>query len=103
MEGVVTGYQKKLEIQGTGFKAMVQGQTLTLNLGKSHPIIYPLPATIKVTVTEGTQLTVEGPDKYLVGQVSAHIRRFYPAEPYKGKGVRYFGEVIRRKEGKTVQ
>ena len=103
VDGVAQGYRKQLEIQGVGFRAATQGQTLTLHLGKSHPIVYPLPASIKVTVAENAQLTVEGPDKQMVGQVAAHIRRMAPAEPYKGKGIRYFGEIIRRKEGKTVQ
>ena len=103
VEGVTNGYRKQLEIQGTGFRAVVQGQTLTLHLGRSHPIIYPIPASIKITVAENTRITVEGVDKQLVGQVAAHLRRFAPAEPYKGKGVRYLGEDIRRKEGKTVQ
>ena len=103
IEGVTTGYRKELEIQGVGFKAVVQGQTLNLNLGKSHPIMYPIPAGIKITVVENTNVTVEGADKQLVGQVAAHIRGFFPAEPYKGKGVRYKGEIVARKEGKTVQ
>ncbi|NDI16763.1 MAG: 50S ribosomal protein L6, partial [Verrucomicrobia bacterium] len=71
--------------------------------GKSHPIEYPVPDTIKITVTDNTRLTVEGPDKQLVGAVSADIRGYHPPEPYKGKGVRYVGETIRRKEGKTAQ
>ncbi len=74
-----------------------------MNLGKSHPIDYPVPAEIKVTVTDNTQLTIEGVDKQLVGAVAADIRGYYPPEPYKGKGVRFSGEVIRRKEGKTAQ
>lgn len=104
VEGVSRGYRKELEIQGVGFKAMVQGQSLTLHLGKSHPIRYSIPPSIKLTLgAEGTHVAVEGPDKHLVGQVAADIRRFFPAEPYKGKGVRYVGEAVRRKEGKTVQ
>jgi len=103
VEGVATGYTKKLEIHGVGFKANLQGKKLVLNLGKSHPIDYPVPAEIKVTVTENTQLTIEGVDKQLVGAVAADIRSYYPPEPYKGKGVRFAGENIRRKEGKTAQ
>jgi large subunit ribosomal protein L6 len=103
VKGVTQGYVKKLEIQGVGFKAAVQGQTVTLNLGFSHPITYPIPPQVKVTVEENTKLTVEGPDKQVVGQVAADLRAFYPPEPYKGKGVRYVGERIIRKEGKTVQ
>jgi large subunit ribosomal protein L6 len=103
VKGVATGYTRKLEIQGVGFKAAVQGNAVTLNLGYSHPINYPLPAQIKVTVEENTKITVEGPDKQSVGQVAADLRAFYPPEPYKGKGVRYAGEHVKRKEGKTVQ
>jgi len=101
--GVSVGYSKNLEIHGVGFKANVQGKKLVLNLGKSHPIEYPLPAEIKVTVTDNTRLLVEGSDKQLVGAVCADIRGYAPPEPYKGKGVRYARETIRRKEGKTAQ
>jgi large subunit ribosomal protein L6 len=103
VQGVSEGFSKQLEIEGVGFKAAVQGSTLNLSLGFSHPILFPIPKEIKITVAEGTKLTIEGIDKKLVGQVTADIRRFYPPEPYKGKGVRYAGEQIRRKEGKTVQ
>jgi len=103
VRGVSEGFVKKLEIQGVGFKAAVQGQTVNLSLGYSHPINYPIPAQIKVTVEENTKLTIEGPDRQVVGQVAAEIRGFYPPEPYKGKGVRYVGEHVQRKEGKTVQ
>ena len=102
VKGVATGYRKNLEIQGVGFKAAVQGQTLTMNLGFSHQIIFPVPKTVKVTVADNTRVLVEGPDKQMVGEVAASIRRFYPPEPYKGKGVRYVGEQVRRKEGKKV-
>jgi large subunit ribosomal protein L6 len=102
VKGVATGYRKNLEIQGVGFKAAVQGQTLTMNLGFSHQIIFPVPKTVKVTVADNTKISVEGPDKQMVGEVAASIRRFYPPEPYKGKGVRYVGEQVRRKEGKKV-
>jgi len=103
VQGVSEGFSKQLEIEGVGFKAAVQGSTLNLSLGFSHPILFPIPKEIKITVAEGTKLTIQGIDKKLVGQVAADIRRFYPPEPYKGKGVRYAGEQIRRKEGKTVQ
>lgn len=103
IEGVNTGFVKKLEIHGVGFKSSVQGKILNLSLGKSHPINYDIPEGIKITVTDNTQLTVEGVDKCLVGAVAADIRRYYPPEPYKGKGVRYSGEQIRRKAGKTAQ
>jgi large subunit ribosomal protein L6 len=103
IKGVSEGFVKKLEIQGVGFKAVVQGDKVNLVLGYSHPVNYLIPAQIKVTVEENTKLTIEGPDKQLVGQVAAEIRSFYPPEPYKGKGVRYAGEKVVRKEGKTVQ
>jgi large subunit ribosomal protein L6 len=103
VNGVAEGFVKKLEIQGVGFKAAVQGRIVNLNLGYSHPINYQIPEQIKVTVEENTKLTIEGPDKKVVGQVAAELRSFYPPEPYKGKGVRYVGEHVQRKEGKTVQ
>jgi large subunit ribosomal protein L6 len=103
VQGVSQGFSKQLEIEGVGFKAAVQGPTLNLSLGFSHPILFPIPKEIKITIAEGTKLTIQGIDKKLVGQVTADIRRFYPPEPYKGKGVRYVGEQIRRKVGKTVQ
>jgi large subunit ribosomal protein L6 len=103
VKGVSDGFVKKLEIQGVGFKAAVQGKTITMNLGYSHPINYSIPDQIKVTVEENTKITVEGPDKQMVGQVASELRSFYPPEPYKGKGVRYADEHVKRKEGKTVQ
>jgi large subunit ribosomal protein L6 len=103
IKGVSEGYVKKLEIQGVGFKAAVQGKVVNLALGFSHPINYTIPDQIKVTVEENTKLTIEGPDKILVGKVASEIRSYYPPEPYKGKGVRYAGEHVQRKEGKTVQ
>jgi large subunit ribosomal protein L6 len=101
--GVSKGFTKNLEIEGVGFKAAVQGKSLNLNLGFSHPVLFPIPPEIKITVTDNTKIAIEGVDKKTVGQVAADIRRYYPPEPYKGKGVRYAGEQIRRKEGKTVQ
>ena len=103
VQGVSEGFTKQLEIEGVGFKAAVQGAKLNLSLGFSHPILFDIPKDIKITVVENTKLTIQGVDKKLVGQVAADIRRFYPPEPYKGKGVRYAGEQVRRKEGKTVQ
>jgi large subunit ribosomal protein L6 len=111
VKGVSEGFVKRLGIQGVGFKAAVQGKNVNLSLGYSHPLIYPIPDQIKVTVldkvslagVETTPVTIEGPDKHLVGKVAAEIRGFYPPEPYKGKGVRYEGEKVVRKEGKTVQ
>ena len=101
--GVSEGYVKKLEINGVGFKALVNGNTVTMNLGYSHPIKYDLPDQVKVTVDKDTNVTIEGPDKQKVGLVAAELRGFYPVEPYKGKGVKYADERVRRKEGKTVQ
>ncbi len=103
VKGVTDGYVKKLEIQGVGFKAAVKGKNVDLSLGYSHPISYPIPDQIKVTVEENTKLTIEGPSKETVGLVAAEIRAYYPPEPYKGKGVRYSDEKVLRKEGKTVQ
>ena len=103
VQGVSEGFTKQLEIEGVGFKAAVQGSMLNLSLGFSHPVTFSIPRDIKITVADNTKITVQGVDKKLVGQVAADIRRFYPPEPYKGKGVRYAGEQIRRKEGKTVQ
>ena len=101
--GVTNGFKREMEIQGVGFKANVQGQSLNLNLGKSHPIVFHIPSEVKITVTDNTKITIEGIDNQLVGQCAADIRSFYPPEPYKGKGVRFVGEQVRRKEGKTVQ
>ena len=103
VKGVSEGYVKKLEIQGVGFKASVTGKMVNLALGFSHPINYEIPDQIKVTVEENTKVTIEGPDKMIVGKVASELRAYYPPEPYKGKGVRYAGEHVVRKEGKTVQ
>ena len=101
--GVSAGYTKKLSIEGTGFKAVLQGTNLALSLGFASPKIYPIPAGIKATVeNDGLQVTVTGCDKDKVGEAAARIRSFYPAEPYKGKGIKYVGEHIRRKQGKKV-
>jgi len=102
VQGVTEGYSKKLEISGVGFRAALKGRTLDMNLGYSHPVIYDVPEGVTVTVNENTKLTVEGINKVLVGQVAATIRAFCPPEPYKGKGIRIDGEVVRRKEGKTA-
>ena len=103
VKGVSEGFTKKLEINGVGFKAAIAGNIITLSLGYSHPVTYAVPSQIKVTVEENTKLTIEGPDKMMVGKVAAEIRSYYPPEPYKGKGVKYSDEKIIRKEGKTVQ
>ncbi len=102
VRGVSEGYAKKLEINGVGFRADLQGKNLNLALGYSHPINYSVPDGINVVVEGQTKLTVSGVDKQLVGQVAADIKSYYPVEPYKGKGVRIEGEFVRRKEGKKA-
>jgi len=100
IKGVSDGFSKSLEITGTGYRAAVNGANLEINLGFSHPVIYPVPAGIKISCEKPTSIKVEGVDKRLVGQVASEIRAFRPPEPYKGKGARYTDETIRRKEGK---
>ena len=100
--GVSTAFVKDLEIHGVGLRAAVKGSDLDLSLGRSHPLLHPIPSGLTVTVNENTKIKVEGIDKQLVGQFAAEVRGFYPPEPYKGKGVRYVGEKVRRKEGKSV-
>jgi large subunit ribosomal protein L6 len=100
VKGVSTGYAKSMEIIGTGFRAAVQGSDLVMNLGFSHDVVYRIPKGIKITCEKPTSIKVEGVDKRLVGQVAAEIRAYRPPEPYKGKGVKFEGEQIRRKEGK---
>lgn len=101
--GVSQGYRKDLEIHGVGFRAAVKGKNIDLSLGHSHPVLHPIPDGVKVTVAENTKIAIEGVDKQIVGQLAADIRRYYPPEPYKAKGVRYAGEHIRRKAGKSVK
>lgn len=103
VEGVSAGFRKDLEIHGVGFRASVKGTNLDLSLGYSHPLLHPIPKTLKVAVAENTKISIEGIDKQLVGQFAADVRNYYPPEPYKGKGVRYVGEYVRRKEGKSVK
>ncbi len=103
VEGVVSGFTKELEIIGVGFRAAVKGKALDLSLGFSHPVLHPIPEGITVTVEGNTNIKVEGIDKQLVGQFAADVRSYYPPEPYKGKGVRYKGERVRRKQGKSVK
>ncbi|MBM3863733.1 MAG: 50S ribosomal protein L6 [Verrucomicrobia bacterium] len=100
--GVSKGFVKDLEIHGVGLRAAVKGKDLDLSLGRSHPLLHPIPAGLTVTVNENTKIKVEGIDKQLVGQFAAEVRGYYPPEPYKGKGVRYSDEHVRRKEGKSV-
>ena len=103
VQGVSEGFHRTLEIQGTGYRAALEGgKKLVLQLGYSHPVEYPVPDGVQITVDTPTKLTVRGADKAQVGQVAADIRGFRPPEPYKGKGVRYEGEVIKRKAGKSA-
>jgi large subunit ribosomal protein L6 len=102
IQGVSEGFTKDLEILGVGFRAAVKGSDLDLSLGRSHPLLHPIPSGLTVTVTDNTKIKVEGIDKQVVGQFAAEVRGYYPPEPYKGKGVRYVGEFVRRKEGKSV-
>ena len=98
--GVTKGFEKKLEITGVGYRAALQGKTLQISLGYSHEVLYPVPEGITIAATKPTELVVSGIDRQKVGQVAAEIRGFRPPEPYKGKGVKYAGEYIFRKEGK---
>ena len=98
--GVSDGFTKALELQGVGYRAQAQGKKLNLSLGFSHPVVYEAPEGIEIETPSQTQVLVKGIDKQLVGQVSAEIRAFRPPEPYKGKGVRYADEYVKRKEAK---
>jgi len=100
IEGVSNGFERRLQISGVGFRAQVQGKTLTLQLGFSHDIHYPIPDDVDIAVPSQTEVVVSGINKQRVGQVAAEIRSFRPPEPYKGKGVRYADEYVVRKEGK---
>jgi large subunit ribosomal protein L6 len=100
VHGVEKGFEKRLEINGVGYRAQVQGKQLQLALGYSHDVVYPIPDGITVTTPKPTEIVVTGTDRQKVGQVAAEIRGFRPPEPYKGKGVKYVGEYIFRKEGK---
>ena len=102
VHGVHTGYSKTLEINGVGFRAAVQGTSLNLTLGFSHPVVYQLPVGITAKVDQNTKITVSGADKELVGSTCAQIRELRPVEPYQGKGIRYAGEFVRRKAGKAA-
>ncbi|MCG8366207.1 MAG: 50S ribosomal protein L6, partial [Pseudanabaenales cyanobacterium] len=101
VEGVTQGFQKRLEIQGVGYRAQVQGRTLTMSLGYSHPIQFNPPDGVQFAVESNTNVIVSGIDKEVVGNMAAQIRAARPPEPYKGKGVRYAGEIVRRKAGKA--
>ena len=102
VEGVTEGYQRSLEIQGVGYRASKKGKDVELNLGFSHPVVYEVPEGIEIEVENPTLLHVRGSDKQLVGEVAAELRGIRPPEPYKGKGVRYVGEQVRRKAGKAA-
>jgi large subunit ribosomal protein L6 len=101
IKGVTEGYSKQLEIIGVGFKAGVQGENLNMSLGFSHPVDFPIPKGIKIEAPKPTQLVISGIDKELVGKVSTEIRSIYPPEPYKGKGIRFVGEHVKKKIGKA--
>jgi large subunit ribosomal protein L6 len=101
VHGVTKGYEKNLEITGVGYKAAVQGKTMSFNVGYINPVVYPIPVGIEVKVDKQTLINVKGVDKRLVGQVAANLRAIKPPDVYKQKGVRYAGEVLRKKEGKT--
>ncbi|MGH7307263.1 MAG: 50S ribosomal protein L6 [Candidatus Rokuibacteriota bacterium] len=102
VRGVLAGFEKKLEIVGIGYRAQLQGRNIQLALGYSHPVIFPLPETITAEIDKQTLITVRGPDKALVGQTAAKLRALRDPDPYKGKGIRYAGEVVRRKVGKKA-
>jgi len=102
VKGVTEGFKKNLEIVGVGYKAQLAGRVLNLSLGYSHPVNFDIPDGITVTVADNVKISVEGADKQMVGEVAATIRRFRKPEPYKGKGIRYAGEYIAMKEGKSI-
>lgn len=99
--GVTQGYHRELEIQGVGFKAAVTGNRLNMSLGFSHPVSYLIPAEIKIETPKPTEVMIKGIDKELIGKVASEIRAFYPPEPYKGKGIRFVGEKVKKKIGKA--
>jgi large subunit ribosomal protein L6 len=102
VQGVSEGYQKQLELQGVGYRAQVQGSKLVMQLGFSHPVEFPLPTGISAAVDANTKITLKGADKELLGLTAANLRKIKPPEPYKGKGIRYLGETIVLKQGKTA-
>jgi len=103
VKGVTSGFVKELEIIGVGFRAKIIPEGLDISLGFSHPVVHPIPSNLKVTVEENTKIRVEGIDKHSVGQFAAEVRASFPPEPYKGKGIRYKGEQVRKKQGKSVK
>lgn len=102
VKGVTAGHKKDLEIQGIGFRTQVQGNKMTFSLGFSHPVELSIPKDVKATVANQTNISLEGADSTVVGQFAAEIRALKPVEPYKGKGIRYAGEIVKRKQGKSV-
>ena len=100
VKGVSEGFTKDMELVGVGYKARVEGKNLVLSLGFSHDVVFPAPEGVKITCESPTQIKIFGADKQLVGQVAAELRKYRKPEPYKGKGVKYAGEAVRRKEGK---
>jgi large subunit ribosomal protein L6 len=100
--GVTDGHKKDLEIQGIGFRAQLQGKKIVFSLGFSHPVEFDVPDCVTAIVPNQTSITIEGPDNVMVGQIAAKIRALKPVEPYKGKGIRYVGEFVRRKQGKSA-
>ena len=102
IQGVSEGFKKELEIVGVGYKAQMKGKDLVLSIGFSHPVEFKVPEGLKVTASKPTRIEIEGIDKQLLGQFAADIRRVYPPEPYKGKGIRYAGEEVRKKLGKAL-
>jgi len=102
MTGVTKGFERKLEITGVGYRAAMQGKNLQLALGYSHDVVYPVPEGIAITTPKPTEILISGIDKQIVGQTAAEIRKIRPPEPYKGKGIRYEGEYVRRKVGKRA-
>jgi large subunit ribosomal protein L6 len=102
IKGVTDGYSKQLEIVGTGFRAEIKGNNLTMQLGFSHPVIFPVPEGVNIQTPKQTQIVVSGIDKEKIGEVAARIHRIFPPEPYKGKGIRYTGEYVKKKIGKSV-
>lgn len=103
VKGVTTGFERRMEIQGTGFKGEVKGKSLVLSLGFSHPVEFPFPEGITIEVEKATRLVIKGSNKQLVGETAAQLRRFRPPDSYKGKGVRFDGERVRLKAGKTAK
>lgn len=102
VKGVTEGFKKELEIIGVGYKAQMKGKDLDLNIGFSHPVLVAVPEGLKVSLASATKIMIEGIDKEKVGEFAAKVRRIYPPEPYKGKGIRYLGEEVRKKLGKAL-